>query len=174
MNDSKKSWLIGSISGFVIIALLFGAGYFFYSKFVKKSIGKQVDETKLYIGIPNESGDQKVDLVIDAKGPSGKFSKTFSSDELVKVDGQDESIRFYDYAAAPLIDFSGKTAGAWLADSANSIKVHTIALGLVNSGDVTIDKSGVWFINVASTDGQTPAVSHSYVFTNYTAGLEGN
>jgi hypothetical protein len=173
MNDKTKNWLVGSFVGFVVVSLLIGVGYFFYAKKVKSALGKQVDETKLLIGVPYQNDEQNVDLILNAKSPSGVYSKTLHSQDLQKIDGQDESLRFYDYAADPLIALGGKSVGAWLADTGNTLKAKTVGDSLITSSEVAIASSGVWMINVAASDGGTPTVSHSYVYTNNVAEATG-
>jgi hypothetical protein len=126
---------------------------------------KAIDESKLYIGIPALQESKPVDLVLSVTSTNGVQSKTYSSSDLKPLKGQDTDIAFLDYAAEPLISTNGATIGAWLADKANSITVNTVALGLITSASVSIDKSGVWFVNVASEDGGKPAVSQSYCYT---------
>lgn len=159
--------------GLSAIAFLVGGGYYLLSKKVKGSVGKQVDESKLYIGVPYQNDGQYVDLAMNVKTPNGVFAKTVSSQNLKALDGQDDTLRFYDYAADPLIGLDGKTIGAWLADSGNSLKAKTIGDSLITSVDVSINASGVWLINVASKDGATPTVSHSFAYVNNVAQTTG-
>jgi hypothetical protein len=157
-----------------IIGIGFGVGAWYYHTKLGGGLKKEVDETKLYIGVPLKNGDQYMDLIMSAKGANGTYSKTVHSGELSKLDGQDEDLRFYDYAANPLVDLGGKTIGLWLSDPANSLTVKTVAMSLVTSKEAAIDKSGIWFINAAAKDGADATMTHSYVYTNWVLTPEAN
>ena len=168
--DKGLKLFLAIIIPIAIVGTCFGvAGWYYHTK-MGESLKKSVDETKLYIGVPLKNGDQGVDLLMTAKNGTGTYNKTVHSGDLQKLDGQDEELRFYDYASAPVADLGGKNIGLWLSDSANTLTVRTIGMSLVTSALVTIDKSGVWFVNVAAKDGGNPGVSHSYAYLNYVIG----
>jgi hypothetical protein len=172
MTKTKSKLLFLSLTGFAVISVVIAAGILIYQNSLKAQAKKVVDESVLYLGVPYKNDNQTVDLIVTAKSPSGTVTKTFGSGELQTLAGQDESIRFYDYAAEPLISLGSKTVGAWLANSGNSLQVKTVGDSLVTSKEVSIDKSGIWMINVAAKDGADPATSHSYAYVNYTYGSE--
>lgn len=162
--ESKASWLIAGLTGLIIIAGTVGCSFLIYKNVAARNATKALDETKLFIGVPYQNGGKYVDLILDANTASGNVSKTYSSKDLVSLEGEDEALRFLDYAKTPLFDFGGKSAGAWLADSANKLSARTSALGLLTSNSVSINASGLWLIDVPETDGANPGVSHAYVY----------
>lgn len=162
---NAASWIMAGMTGLIVIASSIVCSVLIAQTIRAKNATKIVDESELYIGVPYKNGDQYVDLVLSAKGPNGTASKTFSSKDLEKLDGQNADLRFYHYSASPLVNLSGKEVGYWVADPTNSLTAQTVALGLITSKAVTIDKSGIWFVNVAESDGGEASVSHSYCYT---------
>ena len=95
---------------------------------------------------------------------SGFAYKEYSSADLSTLPGQDEDIVFLEYTADPLVPLNNKDIGYWLAEAGNSIKVQTECLELIMSDYIKIDKAGIWFVNVATKDGETPDFSHSNIY----------
>lgn len=164
-SESKASWLIAGLTGLIIIAGTLGCSFLIYKNITARNSTKSLDESKLFIGVPYQSGGKYVDLILSADTASGNVSKTYSSKDLAILEGQDETLRFFDYAKEPLFDLGGKSAGAWLADAANKLSAQTTALGLLTSNSVAINTSGIWLVDVPLTDGANPGVSHAYVYT---------
>lgn len=126
---------------------------------------KEIDESQLLIGIPAKQDERDVSLMVHVKSANGVKSMEYPSSQLSKLEGQDSSVVFLDYGASPLIDLNGSSIGSWLADPQNVITVNTIAIDLIKSSDVIIDKSGLWFVNVAAADGQKVEATHQYCYT---------
>jgi len=166
MDDKNKtSWLVVALTGTLILGGCLGCGFLIYKNVIEANSSNVIDENKLFIGVAEKNGDQPVELILTAETPNGKTSKSFSSEKLEAMAGQDESLRFYDYAKNPFFDLGGKAIGAWLADENNKLSAQTVALGLLTSNTVSINKSGIWFIDVPTKDGENPGVSHSYYYT---------
>ena len=125
-----------------------------------------VNQSVLYIGIPKTQDDLPVKLHITVRSSSGTATKTYSSEELQPLEGQDENLVFLNYSYDPVIPFGNTDIGYWLSDESNSIKVRTECLELIYSDYINIDKTGVWFVNVASQDGYAPDFSHSYIYSS--------
>ena len=142
--------------------LLAGVGIFAINQ--SKNIENKVDQSVLYIGIPKSQDNKPVSLHLSVDSKSGVAYKEYSSADLKPLNGQDEDIVFLEYTADPLIPLNNKDIGYWLAESGNSIKVQTECLELILSDYINIDKAGIWFVNVAPKDGETPDFSHSYVY----------
>ena len=146
----------------MLFGLLAGVGIFALNE--SKTRVDKVDQSTLYIGIPKFQDNKPVSLLLSVDSNSGVAYKEYSSNDLVTLDGQDQDIVFLNYTADPLIPINNKDIGYWLAESGNTIKVQTECLELIVSDYVNIDKAGIWFINVAPKDGETPEFSHSYVY----------
>ena len=144
----------------LIGCLATGVGLYIHSKNKANSI----DESKLYIGIPKSQDNLPVKLEITVNSSSGSQVKEYSSEELSTLKGQDDNLVFLDYATNPLIPLEGREIGYWLSEKDNSIKIRSIALNFIISDFVKIDKSGIWMINVAKSNGQTSDFSHSYIY----------
>jgi hypothetical protein len=114
----------------------------------------------LLIGVPAVVDGFPVVLELTYKaGSASAVSASFSSEDLVALDGQDQSARFLDLAFwSSFGDGVGDLAfGAWLGDPQNSLTATTSALGgLVVSSPVSISKAGVWFVSAAMQDGEAP------------------
>lgn len=145
----------------LIVGLLSGVGIFMFNN--SKNSQNTIDQSSLYIGIPKSQDDKPVTLHVSVNSNSGVAYKEYTSDNLVKLPGQDQDLVFLDYAKDPLIPLN-KDIGYWLNEAGNSIKVQTECLELIYSDYVSIDKAGIWFINVASKDGETPEFSHSDIY----------
>lgn len=153
----NKKLLLLPVAALGILAVA-GSSLALYKAFNKTYV---VDESKLYIGIPKEQGDLPVYLTLNATSYQGVSSVELCSDNLSGLKGQPESMVFYDYASDPLLSLGEKDIGEWLADDENSLKASTRCLGIITSEYVDINESGVWFINVAPSDGETPSTSHA-------------
>ena len=145
----------------LIVGLLSGVGIFMFNN--SKNSQNTIDQSALYIGIPKSQDDKPVTLHVSVNSNSGVAYKEYTSDDLVKLPGQDQDLVFLDYAKDPLIHLN-KDIGYWLNEAGNSIKVQTECLELIYSDYVSIDKAGIWFINVASKNGETPEFSHSDIY----------
>ena len=143
------------------VGLLAGLGIFAFN--ANKNSNDSVDQTKLYIGIPKTQDDKPVKLHITVNSNSGVGYKEYTSEDLKPIAGQDKDIVFLDYANDPIVPLD-KSIGYWLSEPGNSIKVQTECLELIMSDYINIDKAGIWFVNVASRDGEIPDFSHSYVY----------
>ena len=141
--------------------LLIGLRIFAFN--AEKNSTNTVDQSKLYIGIPKSQDGKEVKLHVSVDSSSGVGYKEYSSDDLITIAGQDEDIVFLDYTIDPVIPLN-KDIGYWLSEPGNSIKVQTECLELIYSDYVSIDKAGIWFINVAPKDGEVPDFSHSYIY----------
>ena len=139
------------------------AGFTIYAVNNSNDAEKKVDQSVLYIGIPKSQDNKPVKLHVSVDSNSGVAYKEYSSEGLKPLSGQDEDIVFLEYTIDPLIPMN-KDVGYWLAESGNSIKVQTECLELIMSDYINIDKAGIWFVNVAPKDGETPDFSHSYVY----------
>ena len=146
----------------VLVGLIAGGAAFYFAS--KKNKEPEINQSALYIGIPKSQDGQDVVLHLTVDSSSGKANKEYYSSDLKPLEGQDENLVFLNYASDPLIPLDGKEIGYWLNDSSNSIKVQTECLELIYSNYVSIDKAGIWFINVASENGKNPDYSHSYVY----------
>lgn len=157
INFKKLCFLLFTISVLGLTSLILGiyAGI--------KNSSKEIDDSKLYIGAPLSHENKDVELVIEVSSNNEKKSATFKTKELKTLDNQDENLRFYAYHENPLIELNS-SIGGFLLDSTNSIKVKVIALDLIESSFVEIKESGIYVINVASTQDETPKVSHSYIY----------
>ena len=164
MSRKKKS----SGNGFIAIGLIVGClgiGFAVWATFGQSlKVETVVDDSKLFIGIPVESGGMPVELTIVAKSANGVQTKTYNSDELEPLDGESKKAVFLDYAAKPVIDPGKLTVGYWLADPNNTITVTTTAKEVITSAEVAIDDSGIWFVDVASKPGDKPTVQHANYF----------
>lgn len=163
MNKKAKKIVILALPAVSILLATVGLS-FMISTFDNKEI---IDNSKLFIGIPKEQENREVELIIDVKSKNGVNQKSFSSNDLNELDGQSKNIVFYDYGAKPLVDTNSLTIGDWLLDKDNVIEVKTIALDLIESYPVRIDKPGIRFINAASENGEKPDVSHSYYYEGF-------
>ena len=146
----------------MIFGLLTGFGIFALN--ASKNTETKVDQSCLYIGIPKSQDNKPVSLHVSVDSNSGVAYKEYSSEDLVTLPGQDEDIVFLEYTADPLVPLNNKDIGYWLAEAGNSIKVQTECLELIMSDYVKIDKAGIWFVNVAVKDGETPDFSHSNIY----------
>lgn len=133
---------------------------------INKNSEPVINQSVLYIGIPKTQDDLPVKLHITVRSSSGTATKTYSSEELQPLEGQDENLVFLNYSYDPVIPFGNTDIGYWLSDESNSIKVRTECLELIYSDYINIDKTGVWFVNVASQDGYAPDFSHSYIYSS--------
>lgn len=147
------------------------AGAVAFAVNLNKKTEPVINQSVLYIGIPKQQDGMSTSLHLTVKSSSGTATKEYSSDELTTLDGQDENIVFLNYAENPVIPLNGKEIGYWLSDSQNSIRVQTECLELIYSDYISIDKTGIWFINVASRDGYTPDFSHSYIYSSGGLGI---
>ena len=159
MNNKTKKIAIITLPAVSIILATLGLTYMFTTM-----NNKNIDNSKLYIGIPKQQENRDVELVIDVTSNNGVNRKVFNSKDLDKLSGQSDELVFYDYGSQPLVDTNFLTIGDWLLDEDNVIQVKSVALDLIESAPVQIDKSGIWFINVAPEDGSQPEVSHSYCY----------
>ena len=146
----------------MLVGLLAGVGIFALNQ--SKTSENKVDQSVLYIGIPKSQDNKPVSLHVSVVSNSGVAYKDYSSEDLKPLKGQDEDIVFLEYTIDPLVPLNNKDIGYWLAESGNSIKVQTECLELIMSDYINIDKAGIWFVNVAPKDGETPDFSHSYVY----------
>ena len=146
----------------LVIGLLIGGGAFLYG--YSKNKEPVVDQSSLYIGIPKEQDGMPTTLLLTVKSSSGVATKTYSSEDLSPLKGQDKNIVFLNYTADPLIPLGNTDIGYWLKEEKNSIQVQTECLEFICSDYVNIDKAGVWFINVANKDGAKPEYSHSDIY----------
>ncbi|MBR1846919.1 MAG: hypothetical protein IJ787_04320 [Bacilli bacterium] len=119
------------------------------------------DDTKLLIGVPKSCEGDPVKLTITARSVNGVETIDLQSTDLKPMKGQDASAVFYDYGSSPAIETKGQSIGYWLADSNNSITVRTTAKSAIASAEVDIPSAGIWFVNVAETDGAKPDVQHA-------------
>lgn len=145
----------------LVVGLLAGVGIFAFNQ--SKTSQNAIDQSVLYIGIPKSQDDKPVTLHVSVNSNSGVAYKEYTSNDLVSLPGQDKDLVFLDYSKESLIPLN-KDIGYWLAEAGNSIKVQTECLELIYSDYVSIDKTGIWFINVAPKNGETPEFSHSYVY----------
>lgn len=142
--------------------LLIGGGAFLYNTVQNRE--PVIDQSSLYIGIPKLQDELPTKLLLTVKSSSGVATKTYSSEDLTTLKGQNENIVFLNYTADPLFNLGNLDIGYWLKEEDNSITVQTECLGFLYSDYVEIDKAGVWFVNVASEDGGTPEVEHSDIY----------
>ena len=159
MSNKTKKIAIVALPAVSIILGTLGLTYMFTTM-----NNKDIDNSKLYIGIPKQQENRNVELIIDVSSKNGVNRKVFNSDELYELDGQSDKLVFYDYSSEPLVDTNSLTIGDWLLDEENVIQVKSVALDLIESAPIQIDKPGIWFINVANEDGAKPEVSHSYCY----------
>ncbi len=158
-SKSKGIYLLAT---FGILASIVGVGLGVLAAVRANSkVVTYVDDSKLFIGVPATQNGNPVTLTITAKGNNGAKTMTVSSADLPKLDGQDEKARFYDYAEDPVVDLKGQTIGYWLADGENTITVSTTWDDVIESADVSINKAGIWFIDVAEEAGEKPQVRYA-------------
>lgn len=159
MNKKAKQITIVALPAVSILLATLGLTYMFTTM-----DNKNIDNSKLYIGIPKQQDNRDVELIIDVSSKNGVNRKVFNSSELNELSGQPNELVFYDYGSEPLIDTNSLTIGDWLLDKDNVIEVKSVALDLIESAPIQIDKSGIWLINVATQNGEEPEISHSYCY----------
>lgn len=129
-----------------------------------RTVGKTIDDSVLYIGIPESHGGMPVSLNLRVESKNGSASREYTPDELSPLESQGEGLVFLDYASDPLVELGGKSIGEWLAEDGNTLTASTTCLSLITSAEAPITESGIYLVNVASEDGATAEVSHSYVY----------
>lgn len=160
--STKEAVLL--VSSLVLAGGILGGLGFYYAKVANESKNQTIDDTQLFIGIPYKADETLVELDVTATGVNGTSHKLYSAGDLKTIVGQDPDVRYLDYASNPLVPLDGKTIGQWLNEEKNTLSVYSVGLGLINSAPVKLDKSGIWFINVASQDGVDPEVKHAYCY----------
>lgn len=132
--------------------------------FALRNESKTIDDSVLYIGIPESHGGMPVTLSLRVESKNGSASREYSPDELSPLESQGEGLVFLDYASDPLVELGGKSIGEWLAEDGNTLTASTTCLSLITSAEAPITESGIYLVNVASENGATAEVSHSYVY----------
>ncbi len=107
------------------------AGGIAFGVAINKNSEPVINQSVLYIGIPKTQDDLPVKLHITVRSSSGTATKTYSSEELQPLEGQDENLVFLNYSYDPVIPFGNTDIGYWLSDESNSIKVRTECLELI-------------------------------------------
>lgn len=160
MEKTKSKMVLLPLAALGVLALG-AAGALAYRTNVSDRI---IDESKLYIGIPQYQDGLPVKLTLSVESNNGSASKEYSSLELDTLEGQDEGLVFLNYAENPLIELGSLNINEWLQKDGNQLIASSTALNLIVSEDVIIDKCGLYLINVASENGATPEVSHTYIY----------
>lgn len=159
-SKSKSNALVLTLS---ILGVALGATAVGLALFAASSTKTVIDESALYIGVPKEHDDGPVTLYLSVKSSNGAIDREYSSYDLGKLSSQDAGIRFLDYASYPPLPYSGKI-GYWLSDKHNAITAKVTVNGVIESAEVSIHSSGIWFLDVPEKAGSKPRVAHEYCY----------
>lgn len=162
---------IAAIASLALLGAATVAGVYCLSHYGTEYV---VDDSKLYIGIDESYRDQDVILTLTAESQNGIKTASFASSSLSPMDGQKENIVFYDYASHPLLPLSGREVGLWLEDEETKLTVTTSVDGVIESGYLSIDEPGIWFVALPTEAGAAPSTSHVYCYKLALKGVGGN
>jgi hypothetical protein len=126
----------------------------------------EIDDSKLYIGVPEEYLGCITNLVLRLDyGTESIIQPTISGDsKMAALDGY-EGIAFYDYAADPIVGLAEWGVQKSLFGNpmmSLSAASWSLALG-AQSSFARIGAPGVWVLGIASEWGGSPAASYSPV-----------
>jgi len=179
-KNKRKSFVVS----IVLLFSLLGISSYFISNYIENNcIDSVVKNNKsLYIGCPlsvnsTDGSSYGVEIDIGFHSVESSYVNSWST-----ADNYSEFIQDDNYPNIGWLDltstFSNFSGGEDIdvfcsSSEENYITLYSVWLGmdLITSESVTIDESGLWFINVAEEDGGEVEVLHSYVYNTNTWNL---